>query len=459
MSWVDLVVLLLALVAGISGWRHGVAVALLSFVGVLGGAIIGVRVAPLLASGIDNPTTRVIVSVVVVVLLVALGETTGVFFGRRIRDRIGNGPRRAAPRRPVYDDPRGYDRGSYGRYAGNPYDDTMPMRHPHMGALALDREDTRRRMRSRVLLLDSMLGAVLQAVTVVIAAWLVALPLASASFPALAAGIRGSVILQTVDGVMPEQAQQLPDQLRKLLANSDFPDVLSPFAETPITEIGPPDPTLIKSPAVKAVSGSVLKIRGKAPSCGKQLEGSGFVIAPQLVLTNAHVVAGTSTTAVEVLNSRGKATDMPADVILYDPQTDIAVLRVQRSLDIAPLEFQPTPAKAGADQIVLGYPLDGPFTITPGRIRQNIKLKGPNIYDTGEVIRDVYTVRAKVRSGNSGGPMIDTAGKVTGVVFGAAVDDPETGFVLTVDQVAPDVQKAIALPSDSGDVDTGNCGS
>ncbi len=121
MSWVDLVVIGLAIIAGISGWRHGMAVALLSFVGVLGGAIIGVRLAPLLASGIENPAARIVVSIVVVVLLVALGETTGVYFGRRIRDRITG---------------------------------------------------------ERSLTVDSTLGSILQAITVVIAAWLVALPLA-----------------------------------------------------------------------------------------------------------------------------------------------------------------------------------------------------------------------------------------------------------------------------------------
>lgn len=400
MSWVDVVVILLAIIAGISGWRHGMAVAFLSFVGVLGGAIIGVRLAPLLAAGITNPSTRIIVSIAVVVLLVALGETTGVFFGRRIRDRI-----------------RG----------------------------------------DRVLVVDSTLGSILQAITVVLAAWLVALPLASVSVAFLASGIRGSEILGVVDDVMPDKAKELPDQLRKLLDNSGFPDVLSPFAETPIIAVGPPDARLADSAAVRDVAGSVLKIRGKAPSCGKQLEGSGFVIAPQLVMTNAHVVAGTSQTEVEIPGRGRRVTDLPAEVVLYDPETDVAVLRVTKPLSAKPLVFASTPAKVADDEIVLGYPLDGPFTVTPGRIRQNIKLKGPDIYDAGEVLRDVYTVRAKVQSGNSGGPMIDPTGHVTGVVFGAAVDDPETGFVLSVAQITPSVQKALALDDDPDEVQTGSC--
>ena len=200
-SWVDAIVVLLAVIAAVSGWRHGMAVALLSFVGVLGGAIIGVRLAPLLAAGVESPTTRIMVSIAVVVLLVALGETTGVFFGRRIRDRITG---------------------------------------------------------ARSLQLDSTLGSVLQAITVVLAAWLVALPLASASFPGLVAGVRGSEVLRAVDSVMPASAKRLPSDLRQLLNSSGFPDVTSPFSETPITQVGPPNPELLASPAVAGASDSVL---------------------------------------------------------------------------------------------------------------------------------------------------------------------------------------------------------
>jgi S1-C subfamily serine protease len=183
------------------------------------------------------------------------------------------------------------------------------------------------------------------------------------------------------------------------------------------------------------------------------MEGTGFIIGPRLVMTNAHVVAGSSSALVEATGGR----DLAAEVVYYDPRIDLAVLRVGRALGADPLQFEQVPAKAGDDAIVLGYPLDGDFTVTPARVRQNIKLKGPDIYESGEIIRDVLTVRAKVQSGNSGGPMIDPTGKVTGVVFGAAVDDPETGFVLSVDQVTPAVQKALSLGDNPAEVDTGSC--
>ncbi len=396
MSWVDVLVVLMAVVAGVSGWRHGVAVALLSFVGVLGGAILGVQLAPLLAGNVEAKNTQVIVSVVVVVVLVALGETTGVYFGRHIRDRITG---------------------------------------------------------ERTLAIDSGLGSVVQAATVVLAAWLVALPLTTANVPGLAAEVRGSTVLRAVDSIMPAPARELPADLRAVLDSSGFPDVLSPFAPTPITQVGPPDPTLAGSAVVQQVQDSVLKIRGRAPSCSRQLEGTGFVIGPELVMTNAHVVAGTSETSVEVVTSRGRTREMSAAVISYDPAVDLAVLYV-RGLKAPALEFVPDVASVGDDAIVLGYPLDGPFTPTAAKIRDRIQLRGPNIYDDGEVTREVYTVRAVVRSGNSGGPMIRTDGKVVGVVFGAALDDSETGFVLTAAQVEPTLDKA---PTLTRPVDTGSC--
>ena len=149
----DVLVVLLAIVAGISGWRHGLAVAFLSFIGVLGGAILGVQLAPLLAANVEAKNTQVIVSVVVVVVLVALGETTGVYFGRHIRDKLTG---------------------------------------------------------ERTLTVDSALGSVLQAITVVLAAWLVALPLATANLPGLASEVRGSHVLRAVDSVMPAPARELP---------------------------------------------------------------------------------------------------------------------------------------------------------------------------------------------------------------------------------------------------------
>jgi S1-C subfamily serine protease len=383
-NWVDLLVLALAVVAAVSGARQGMVIALPAFAGVLVGLVLGTQLAPLVVSQFDNVVTKVVFTVGILVLLVALGETLGVYVGRTIKPKVN-----ATPLRGV----------------------------------------------------DNALGAIVQGAVVFAVAWMIALPLTTvAGMPSLAKSINQSTILRTVDSVMPQAAKTLSRELQSLLDVSGFPAAMDPFNRTPLRDVGPPDPALSSNPVVQRLKPSVLKVRGRAPSCSRALEGTGFVIAKERVMTNAHVVAGTSEVSVEV--GRGQ---FDATVVHYDPQTDIAILAVP-DLDAPPLQFRSDEIDQGQDGIVLGYPLDGPYTASEARVRERIRLlRGPDIYDAQTVTRDVYTVRAKVRSGNSGGPLVDPEGKVMGVVFGAAVDDQETGFVLTVHQVADVVNKAPTL--------------
>ncbi|QFZ16297.1 MarP family serine protease [Saccharothrix syringae] len=384
MNWVDLLVLALAAFAAVSGARQGMVVALPAFVGVLVGLVLGTQLAPLVVAEFDNVVTKVVFAVGVVVLLVALGETLGVYVGRTLKPRVNSSPLRGA---------------------------------------------------------DNALGAVVQGAVVFVVAWMIALPLTMvAGMPGLTRGLNQSVILSTVDGAMPQAARDLADDLSDLFDVSGFPAAVNPFDRTPLKDVEPPDPALGDNPVVQRLQPSVLKVRGRAPSCSRALEGTGFVIAPERVMTNAHVVAGTTEVAVEV--GRGQ---FDATVVHYDAQTDVAILAVP-DLDAAPLEFRTDEIAQGEDGIVLGYPLDGPYTASAARVRERIPmLRGPDIYDAVTVTRDVYTVRAKVRSGNSGGPLVDPQGRVMGVVFGAAVDDQETGFVLTAKEVAEEVAEAPTL--------------
>lgn len=392
MNWVDLLVLLLAVAAGLSGSRQGMVTSLCSFLGVLVGTVLGLQITPLLLARVTDTTARVAFGVVIMVLLVVLGETVGMWGGRELRDRITSA-----------------------RFTG----------------------------------VDNALGAVVQAFAVFVVAWLVALPLTSATAtPGLASSITKSEVLSTVDTVMPSGLRSLPDDLRRMLGVNGFPEALEPFTQTPVAAAAPPNGALESSPVVRKARSSVVKVRGRASSCSRALEGTGFVIAPHRVLTNAHVVAGTDRVEIEMGSG-----EFDARVVLFDPQTDLAVLTVP-DLDADPLIFTNSDAHAGDDVIAVGYPLDGPYTASAGRVREQIHLRGPNIYDSATVVRDVYTVRAKVRSGNSGGPLIDPAGHVVGVVFGAAVDDPETGFALTGQQVVGDVAKA---PTLTRSVPTGAC--
>ncbi|TWH21215.1 MarP family serine protease [Prauserella rugosa] len=392
MNWVDVLVVVLALLAAVSGARQGVLVALPAFLGVVAGALLGIEVAPWLVDSFEEPAARVAIAVGTVVFLVALGETVGVLAGSQLKNRI---------------------------------------RSPKLSSV------------------DSTLGAIVQGVVVFVVAWLIALPLTSvAALPGLAKAINDSSVLGGVNDVMPDAAQGLPGDLRQLLDASGFPSIVDPFQQAPVREISPPDRSLPTSQVVRELQPSVLKIRGVASSCSRSLEGSGFVVAPQRVMTNAHVVAGTDQVAVETAQGREDAT-----VVHYDPGTDLAVLAVP-GLEAPALDLREQSAVEGDDAIALGYPLDGPYTASSLRIRQRINLRGPDIYDANTVLRDVFTVRGQVRSGNSGGPMIDRDGDVVGVVFGASVEDPDTGFILTADEVRDEYEQA---PAYGSEVSTGQC--
>ncbi|MEU0498508.1 acid resistance serine protease MarP [Mycobacterium sp. NPDC006124] len=389
-QWLDLAVLAIAFVAAVSGWRSGALGSLLSFVGVILGAVAGVLLAPHVVGHVDGPRTKLFVALFLILGLVVIGEIAGVVLGRAVRGAIRNGGLRTV---------------------------------------------------------DSFVGVALQLVAVLVAAWLLATPLTSSDQPNLAAAVRGSRVLSAVDEAAPAWLKKVPTRLSSLLDTSGLPDVLQPFGRTPIVNVDAPDAALASDPVVAATRPSVLKIRGVATSCQKVLEGSGFVVAPNRVMSNAHVVAGSESVTVE---SDGKTYD--ATVVSYDPNADISILDVP-DLPAKPLQFDMQEATSGTDALVMGYPGGGEFTATPGRIREIIQLNGPDIYHTTTVTREVYTIRGTVRQGNSGGPLIDKDGKVLGVVFGAAVDDADTGFVLT----STEVEKQMAKAGNTQRVSTDTC--
>nr|WP_090342360.1 acid resistance serine protease MarP [Mycolicibacterium malmesburyense]CRL72766.1 hypothetical protein CPGR_02463 [Mycolicibacterium malmesburyense] len=389
-QWVDLVVLGIAFIAGISGWRSGALGSMLSFLGVVLGAVAGVLLAPHLVANIEGPRTKLFVTLFLILALVVVGEIAGVVLGRAVRSAIRNRSLRAV---------------------------------------------------------DSLVGVAIQIVAVLVAAWMLTYPLQSSDQPNLAAAVRGSKVLKEVNDAAPGWLRQVPTRLSALLDTSGLPDVLQPFGRTPIVAVDAPDAALAGDPAVASARSSVVKIRGVAPGCQKVLEGTGFVAASNRVISNAHVVAGSESVTVE---ADGQTYD--AFVVSYDPQADISILDVP-DLPSAPLSFAQTPATTGTDAVVMGYPGGGNFVATPARVREIIELSGPDIYRTTTVEREVYTIRGTVRQGNSGGPMIDREGQVLGVVFGAAVDDADTGFVLTADEVSHQLAKL----GNSERVPTGAC--
>ncbi|WP_102144808.1 acid resistance serine protease MarP [Mycobacterium hubeiense] len=390
-QWVDIAVLAVAFVAVVSGWRSGALGSLLAFVGVVLGLVAGVLLAPHVVDNITGPRTKLFVTIFLILALVVIGEIAGVVLGRAVRGAIHN---------------RG------------------------------------------LRVFDSVIGMALLLVAVLVAAWLLGSLLTSSDQPNLAATVRGSKVLAQVDEVAPSWLKSVPARLKALVnTTSGIPEVLAPFGRTPIADVEAPDAALAVDAVVAATRSSVVKIRGVAPGCQKVLEGTGFVVAPNRVMSNAHVVAGSDSVTIE---ADGQTYD--ASVVSYDPDADISILDVP-NLPLQPLTFVDSPAPSGTDAVVMGYPGGGDFVATPARVREIIELKGPDIYRSTTVTREVYTIRGTVRQGNSGGPMINRSGKVLGVVFGAAVDDADTGFVLTANEVA----RQMAKVGNTQRVATGTC--
>lgn len=390
MNFVDALVIVLLLGAAWSGFRRGLISSLISLVGAIGGAVAAIRLAPLLMSRVDDSAAKVAIGIACVVIGIGIGEVAGSTLGRALSERVTWRPAKA---------------------------------------------------------LDHGLGLIGHTLAIVVVTWIAALPLAAVPYPPLASAVRSSVVLGEVDKVMPDGLRDLSTRMRQLLDTSGFPAILEPLAPSPDVAVGTPDAGLAASAPLRRAGNSVVKVRGVAQSCSRQVEGSGFVIGPEKLMTNAHVVAGTDRVAVEV----GRTT-LPATVVLYDPNRDLAVLDVP-GLTRPALTFAAKAARPGQSAAPAGYPLDGPFTITPGRVSSDIVLRGPNIYSSATVSRKVYTLRSAVRPGNSGGPLLATDGSVLGVVFGAAYQ-PDVGFALTAAEVAPDV--AAGLTDDTA-ADTGRC--
>lgn len=293
---------------------------------------------------------------------------------------------------------------------------------------------------------DAVAGSILSMVAVLCAAWALGYSVSGTTIPYLSTASRNSAILERVDGVMPTQASSVLRAFNEVLDANLFPRYIDPFQSEEITKVAPPDVATLASAGVRKSSASVVKILGQA-ECDRGIEGSGFAYAKERIMTNAHVVAGVDEPSVVI---DGKPT--PARVVLFDPKLDVAVLAVD-GLDLRPLDFD-TQGKAGDAAAILGFPENGPFDARAARIRSEMRLRSPDIYDKGQVVRQTFSVRGLVRSGNSGGPLVSETGDVVGVIFAASITDKSTGYALTATQVADDARAGITATSR---VSTGGC--
>ncbi|MDQ6775676.1 MAG: MarP family serine protease [Actinomycetota bacterium] len=291
--------------------------------------------------------------------------------------------------------------------------------------------------------IDGLLGAVLTACIGLGIVWIVgAATLTTVTSPGLKQALQRSVILHDLDKTLPPSGAIL-----NAVARFDpLPSISGPSAE-----VSPPVKGIVSAPGVQAAIPSVVRVLGTA--CGLGIEGSGWVAAPDLVVTNAHVVAGETDTGVQIL---GHGTPLPAQVIRYDPNNDVAVLRV-RGLSERPLPVAGSP-NSGTSAAILGYPNDGPFNAQPGRIGITKPVLTENAYGNGPILRDLTALRGLVRPGNSGGPMVDSHGWVVAMAF-AQITNPAPGtgpggFAVPASVIRSELGKARSV---QGSVSTDGC--
>ncbi len=293
---------------------------------------------------------------------------------------------------------------------------------------------------------DAVGGSLLSAVAVLLVAWALGVAVSGTRIGAVTPLVRDSTILAEVDQTLPADSDKVLQAFNNVVGTTFFPRYLEPFAPERIVAVRPGDPRMLTDPDVIAAEASVAKVRG-TNGCGSGVEGTGFFFAPGRLMTNAHVVAGVTRPEVEVGGSA-----VVASVVLYDADLDIAVLSLPDA-GVAHLRFD-TAAEPGDNVAAVGYPEDGPYDVQAGRIRSQQRLRSPDIYGEGTVIRQVYSLRALIRPGNSGGPILTSAGDVAGMVFAASVSDQDTGYALTASQVSESAALGVTRESP---VDTGTC--
>lgn len=378
MTAADWVIAAFTFLLALWGFRQGLIVGLLGLAGLVVGAAVGSRLAPVILEGGSNSPYAPMFALLGAVLFGALALAISASVGASLRGVAVRGP--------------------FGE------------------------------------VVDGIGGALLMSAVALGIVWVLgAVVLYMPGTESLRRDAQRSVLLGGINEVMPPSGPLI----QALYRISPLPS----FATSP-GAIASPDGGAGASPAVRRASASVVRVAGTA--CGVGVMGSGWVIAPNTIVTNAHVVAGQDDTRIE--SNDGQIVD--ATPIAYNPRNDISVLSAPVDLPVLPML---TAAGEGTSAAVIGYPNDGPLTITPARAGLTRDVFGQDAYGSGPFQREMLTLRGRVRSGNSGGPLLDRRGRVLGTVFASTTEGPPGGLAIPNDVVRRIVRGA------RGEVDTGPC--
>jgi S1-C subfamily serine protease len=381
----DVALLLLLLLSAWGGYRRGALLQVAGLVGLGIGFVVGVWLAPHTAGFVRSDPAKAGAALGTVLLLGAIGDAVGSVLGLKLRRRARGTRFKAA---------------------------------------------------------DSVGGGALSVSALVLAIWFLGLNLAAGPFPAVARSLQRSAVVRVVDTVLPPPPA-LAAQLGNVLDIIGYPDVFSGLPPLPADPVPQPGEGLAARAARKARA-SVVSVAG--PACDRILQGTGFVVEDDLVLTNAHVIAGSSPR----VEWEGQVFD--AVPVLFNEDLDAAVLRVE-GLDAPPLTLLTGEVARGTGGAVVGYPR-GRYTELGAAVRRALDAVGRDIYSEDEARRRIYELQATVKPGNSGGPFVLPGGMVAGLIFGASITNQDLGYAIASPRLIPLVDRAEARTDEVG---TGRC--
>lgn len=379
MNWIDALLLISALSFAYSGYRQGFVVGVLAFAGFIGGGVGGLIMVPPLVTRFDPGLMQTLIAIGLVLLAATVGQVLLAWIGSLLRDRLTWRP---------------------------------------------------------VRVVDAGLGALVSVLAMLLVSWFLASALRPGPVPELSRQISDSRVITAVDQVVPNEAHTLFSSFRRVLDDNGLPRVFGGLSPETIRAVDPPKQGITGTTAVRRAGTSVVKVMGTAKTCNRRLDGTGFVMSPRHVLTNAHVVAGVDDPEVQI---GGDGRTYSARVVVFDPNRDLAVLFVP-DLRATPISLDAS-GERGDQAVVAGFPGGGSYRLEAARIRDTINARGPDIYQRRLVTREVFSLYADVEPGNSGGPLFSLGGQVYGVVFAKSLDDPRTGYALTVDETRPVIEE------------------
>ncbi|MBT2585454.1 MarP family serine protease [Arthrobacter sp. ISL-95] len=384
----DLALILMLLSYLIYGLRNGFMVTLGGIAGFIVGAIAAFMAVPLVSGWVTDSGWRLTATVGAAVVLIALGHGLGTMIGRKVRHAVRIKPLHAV---------------------------------------------------------DRLIGGVVSVVVAALVMSMLAFSISSLGVPFVSQQLAESRVIRYIDNLTPTPVKSTMAQLRSTVIGDGIPKLIEGIG--PVTPVPVPNEST-DTPALNQAAESVLKIAGTAFECGQNQTGSGFVVSPGRVVTNAHVVAGVSQPVVEVPDGGA----LPGRVVYFDSQRDIAVLAVD-GLQSSPLPLS-ADLPAGSPAAFAGYPHGGPFQSKPASVQGISTILVPDIYGNNPSPEQVYRLAGDVQPGNSGGPLLTMQGQVAGLIFAKTTTDAALGFALTMEDLEPVAAQAPGL---SSPVSAGQC--